>query len=79
MSMKRRDKMKEENIKVPDYKGTWYVIDYITYQGIKYYMLESEQNGDEYPPLVIDEKFNVISDDTYDDLVSILEYEKGEY
>lgn len=68
--------MTTENIKINGYRGTWYVIDSTIRTGIKYYLLESEQYGDEVSALVINQFGNVISE-TYDDIDTALTDEFG--
>ena len=41
-----------ENIKIEGRTGTWYVIEIIEQDGTTYYLLESEQHGDEADHIV---------------------------
>ena len=52
----------KDNIVVNGYIGTWYVIDECTYNGNKYYQLESEQDGDETPWIIVNESFHIVKD-----------------
>lgn len=68
--------MKEDSIKIPDYIGTWYVIDKEVIDGKKLYLLEHEDYGDETAGLIIDENYNVVLDDVwngFDDYREFLE------
>lgn len=60
---------KSDNIKVPGYTGTWYVIDVSGGSGYepKLFLLESEQDGDECAHLVVDERAVAIWDGCYND------------
>lgn len=68
--------MTNEKIKLAGYRGTWYVIDSTIRGGIKYYLLESEQYGDEVMAVVINQFGKVITE-TYDDIDTALEDELG--
>ena len=68
--------IKNDNIKLAGYRGTWYIIDSTIRYGIKYYLLESEQYGDETCALVINQYGKVITE-TYDDLDTALDDELG--
>ena len=55
--------MKTENIGIKGHTGTWYVIGTQIILGEKYFLLESEQHGDEAPCIIIDERYNLILED----------------
>ena len=54
-----------DEIIVDGYKGTWYVIDSQIIDGKNYFLLESENYGDEAAGIIIDENRNVIMDDVW--------------
>lgn len=58
-------KKNSEGIKIPGYKGTWYVIDHSYYSGRPCFLLESEVWGDEAAGIIVDIYGNVILDDVY--------------
>lgn len=62
-----------DGIVIPDYEGTWYVIDCVVQDGDIYYLLEHEKYGDETACLIVDNKNIVIDDEVYDDWLSHLE------
>lgn len=62
-----------DGIIIPDYEGTWYVIDCVVYEGDIYYLLEHEEYGDETACLIVDNNNNVIDDEVYDNWLSHLE------
>lgn len=71
--------MKKENLKIDGYRGTWYVIEEYLFNGEYYYELESEQDGDECPWIIVDKDFKIVKDmfgynidDTYDDIKTTL-------
>ena len=45
---------KSDDITVPGYTGTWYVIDQTSEFGPPLFLLESEQDGDESACLIVD-------------------------
>ena len=60
-----------DGIVLGGYKGTWYIIDEAYIGGQELYLLESEQEGDELPCIIVDEDLHVIMDDAwngFDDL-----------
>lgn len=57
--------MQREGIELEDYEGTWYVIDETCINGTDLYLLESEDDGDERPCIIIDEDYNVINDEVW--------------
>lgn len=57
--------MKNENIKIVGYRGTWYVIDEKTVKGEKLFLLEHETYGDEAASLIVNKNLEVILDDVY--------------
>lgn len=60
-----------DGIVLEGYEGTWYVIDEAYIGGQELYLLESEQEGDELPGIIVDEDLHVIMDDAwngFDDL-----------
>ena len=71
----------KERIRVKGYSGTWYEIDKtIWHDGKTYYLMESEQYGDETPWIIIDEENKIVKDifgynidDVYNDINSELE------
>lgn len=68
-------KVPTEGIKLPRYRGTWYVIDEAFIRGGKYYLLESEIYGDEVPCMIVGRYHDVIMDNVYngfDDLRELL-------
>lgn len=77
--------MKKENLKIDGYRGTWYVIDECWFKGQYYYQLESEQDGDECPWIIVDKDFKIVKsiygdniDDCYDDMGTTLQESLGE-
>lgn len=57
--------MRNENIKIVGYRGTWYVIGENTVNGEQLFLLEHETYGDETPCLIVNRNFEVILDDVY--------------
>lgn len=56
---------KSDNIKVPGYTGTWYVVGKTDKFGPELFMLESEQDGDEAACLIVDRWGNSVWDGVY--------------
>ena len=62
---------KSENIRIDGYKGSWYVIDTMNLYpfnheyAVSIYLLESEENGGEWPGLIVTKFGNVICDEAY--------------
>ena len=56
---------KSDNIKVPGYTGTWYVVDRNDGFGPELFLLESEQDGDEAACLIVDRWGNAVWDGVY--------------
>ena len=70
---RKSDLITDENyIRIDGYFGSWYVIDKMTVKDKTYYLLEHNTYGDETPNLCIDIHGKVYSDDTYDDLETVL-------
>lgn len=61
-----------KDIKLEGYKGKWYAIDEVIYNGEHYYLMEHSTYGDETCALIINEKNEVICE-TYDDIITALE------
>lgn len=57
--------MLKNNIKVDQYKGTWYVIDESFYNSKKVYLLESEQFGEDIPCLIVDKDLKVVKNNVW--------------
>lgn len=57
--------MLKNNIKVDQYKGTWYVIDESFYDSKKVYLLESEQFGEDIPCLIVDKDLKVVKNNVW--------------
>ncbi len=66
--------MKKENITLKGHIGTWYLIDEINYRGSKYYILEHEQHGDLTSQKIVDDKLNIIVEDSYNGKLDLIEY-----
>ena len=60
---------KREGIKVPGYKGTWYVIDETVRDGQTLYLLEHETYGDTKASVIVDSDFEVILEDVWNGFV----------
>ena len=58
---------KTENIKVKGYRGTYYVIDETWRNGMKYFLLEHEDYGDEVPGVIVNIYGGSIGE-TWDDI-----------
>lgn len=56
---------KSDDITVPGYTGTWYVIDQTSEFGPPLFLLESEQDGDESACLIVDKWGNPVWDGAY--------------
>jgi len=52
-----------ENIKVEGRTGTWYAIDKEVLKGRTFYIMESEQHGDEAEWIVVNTKFEEVNED----------------
>lgn len=57
--------MLKNNIKVDQYKGTWYIIDESFYNSKKVYLLESEQFGEDIPCLIVDKDLKVVKNNVW--------------
>lgn len=64
----------KENISLKGHVGTWYVIDNFCYKGVSYYLLEHEQHGDLTSQKIVDDKLNIIVDDSYNGKLDLIEY-----
>lgn len=63
--------MKNNNIKLEGYNGSWYIIDETIHNGNKYFLLESEIYGEDTASIIINKDFKVILDNVwngFDDL-----------
>jgi hypothetical protein len=58
-------KFKEHNW---DMVGGWYTLDHCDRDGIRYYLLEHAEWGDERPHIIIDEFHNIIVEESYNGL-----------
>lgn len=56
---------RSDNIEIKEYYGTWYVIETEIIDKKEYYLLESEQHGDEVPSIIVDREKNIILEDVW--------------
>lgn len=66
--------MRIEKQKIDGYIGTWYSIDSEIIQGEEYFLLESEEFGDDVPCIVVDSNLKVVLDDVCNGLWEYKEY-----
>jgi hypothetical protein len=64
--------MKKDGIKLPNHIGTWYEIDSIKTDTAEYYLLQSEQYGDEAAAVVVNAAGEELCE-TFDDIETALE------
>lgn len=62
-----------DGIKVEGHRGTWYVIDGVSRGGNMYYLLESEQYGEDTDYIAIDENGRLKFDEITDGITEIVE------
>lgn len=65
---------KSDNLRVEGHIGTWYVISSINYHGKTYYLLESEQYGEDAPHIAIRQDGSLFLDDIHNGTDDIYEY-----
>ena len=66
--------MRIDNQKIEGYSGTWYSIDSGIIQGQEYFLLESEEWGDDVPCLIVDSSLNVVFGNVFNGLWEYKEY-----
>lgn len=66
--------MRIEKQKIDGYIGTWYSIDSEIIQGEEYFLLESEEFGDDIPCIIVDSSLKVVLDDVCNGLWEYKEY-----
>lgn len=66
--------MRIDRQKIDGYVGTWYSIDSEFINGEEYFLLESEEFGDDIPCLVVDSDLQVVLDDVHNGLWEYKEY-----
>lgn len=66
--------MLEDGIVLEGYEGTWYTIGTEFIDRKPYFLLESEQHGDEVPCIIIDRDFDVVLDDVQNGFDDLREY-----
>jgi len=66
-----------EGITVKGHTGTWYVIDAIMSEQKLYFLLESEQHGEDANGLIIDSNNNLILEDVYNGFDDLREHFKA--
>lgn len=54
-----------ENIKIKGHRGTWYIVDMMTFKGEIIYLLEHEEYGDEVPNLIVWKNGKILIEDSY--------------
>ena len=57
--------MKKEGIELEGFYGTWHVIDSKVIWGKKVFLLESEQDGEDVPGIIVDSSCNIMLDEAY--------------
>lgn len=69
-----------DKLVVVGHSGTWYVINYLSHMGMDYWILESEQHGDEAPCICVGSDGELVCDDIHNGIDDVLYYlENGEY
>ena len=66
--------MRIDRQKIDGYSGLWYSIDSEVIDGEVYYLLESEEFGDDIPCIIVDSDFSVVFEDVYNGLWEYKEY-----
>ena len=66
--------MRIDNQKIEGYSGRWYSIDSGIIQGQEYFLLESEEWGDDVPCLIVDSSLNVVFGNVFNGLWEYKEY-----
>ena len=66
--------MRIDNQKIEGYSGTWYSIDSEFINGEEYFLLESEEFGDDIPCVIVDSNLKVVLDDVCNGLWEYKEY-----
>jgi hypothetical protein len=67
-------KMQRDNIKVEGHKGTWYIVDELTFNGQKYFLLEHETYGEDANWIAIDSKGKLVLEDITDGTSELSDY-----
>jgi len=65
---------KSDKIKVKGHRGTWYVIITVRKYGNTYYLLESEQYGEDAAHIAIRQDGSLLLDEIYNGITDIHEY-----
>ena len=63
---------KTEGITLRDYGGTWYIIDAGFYNGKRVFLLESEEDGDDVPAVIVDKDGRVVMNGVWNGLDELL-------
>lgn len=63
-----------DRAKIEGYVGLWYSIDSEIIEGEAYYLLESEEFGDDIPCIIVDSDLSVVFEDVYNGLWEYKEY-----
>lgn len=66
--------MRIDNQKIEGYSGRWYSIDSEFISGEEYFLLESEEFGDDIPCIIVDSNLKVVLDDVCNGLWEYKEY-----